>query len=73
LGLMLVPFDVVLAHMLSGEPKYNSFTKCVTSLWAEGGLLAFFRGAFPFILCSTFNSGYLLSIWFGLGKRAIEL
>jgi len=43
----MIPVEVIIAHRLSRKEKYNTLSKCVTSLWLEGGLLAFYRGAFP--------------------------
>ena len=47
ISLLVIPSEVIIAHVLSGEEKYNTLSKCVSSLWMEGGLLAFYRGAFP--------------------------
>ena len=63
LGLMLVPFDVIIAHVVSGDPKYSSVSNCVRALWQEGGLLAFYRGGLPLLLCHTWMTGTLLGVW----------
>jgi len=63
LSLVEIPSEVIIAHVLSGEEKYNTVTKCVTSLWAEGGLLAFYRSAFPLSFAFSCMSGTLYSYW----------
>ena len=63
ISLVVIPAEVIIAHVLSGEEKYNTLSKCVTSLWVEGGLLAFYRGAFPLYSAFLCTPCSLHSIW----------
>ncbi len=58
-----IPYEVITMHVLSGDKRYDTISKCVRALWEEGGIMGFYRAAGPLYFCHSFMSGTLANIW----------
>jgi hypothetical protein len=62
-ALAFIPYEVMALHVLSGDSRYETISKCVRALWEEGGILAFYRAALPLYFCYCPMFGTLFNIW----------